>query len=93
MAKLSPKDFARYSTEHGKPITEAKLAQLRGLPDGGGLPFYKESDDSKFVWYDTDDFDKWSPEEKSKQPTKPLKKYTSTRESEEDLKKVALLCG
>jgi hypothetical protein len=80
MAKLSPKDFARYSTEHGKPITEAKLAQLRGLPDGGGLPFYKESDDSKFVWYDTDDLDKWSPEAKSKQPTGPMKKYSSTAE-------------
>ena len=78
--KLNPKDAARYLTEHGKPITEAKLGQLRGLPDGGGLPFYKESDDSKFVWYDTDDLDKWSPEEKSKQPTGPIKKYSSTAE-------------
>lgn len=78
--KLNPKDAARYLTEHGKPITEAKLGQLRGLPDGGGLPFYKESDDSKFVWYDTDDLDKWSPEEKFKQPNGPMKKYSSTAE-------------
>jgi hypothetical protein len=56
---LSPKQAAHYLTEHGKPITEQKLAQLRGLPDGGGLPFYKESDDSKFVWYNTDDLDVW----------------------------------
>ena len=43
--KLSPKDAARYLTEHGKPITVTALGNLRGLPDGGGLPFYKESDD------------------------------------------------
>jgi hypothetical protein len=78
--KLSPKDGAKYRTEQGKPITEAKLAQLRALPDGGGLPFYKEDDDSKFVWYDTDDLDLWNPEEKSRQPTRPMKRYTSTSE-------------
>ena len=77
--KLNPKDAARYLTEHGKPITESKLAQLRA-PPGGGPPFYKESDASKNVWYDTDDLDKWNPEEKSKQPTGPMKKYTSTAE-------------
>ena len=78
--KLRPKDLVRYSIEQNKPITEAKLAQLRALPDGGGLPFYKESDDSKFIWYDTDDYDAWNPEENSYGPSGPMKKYTSTVE-------------
>ena len=56
---LNPKEAAKYLTEHGKPITESKLGQLRA-PPGGGPPFYKESDDSKFVWYDTDELDAWS---------------------------------
>jgi hypothetical protein len=78
--KLNPKDLVRYSIEHRKPITESKLAQLRAEKDGGGLPFYKESDDSKFIWYDTDDFDAWKPEEKKSGPSGPMKKYTSTAE-------------
>jgi hypothetical protein len=73
--KLNPKDAARYQTEHGKPITESKLAQLR---KGGGPPFYKE-DDGKYIWYDTDDLDAWTPEKKSRQ-SRPMTKYSSTAE-------------
>jgi hypothetical protein len=72
--KLSPKDLARYSIEHGKPITEAKLGQLRGT--GEGPEFYKE-DGGKRIWYDPDDFDKWNPIEKK---PKPMTKYSSTAE-------------
>jgi hypothetical protein len=77
--KLNPKDAARYLTEHGKPITESKLAQLRALPDGGGLPFYKE-EGRKPIWYDTDDLDAWNPDDKPSGPSGPMKKYTSTSE-------------
>jgi hypothetical protein len=72
---LNTKDAARYLTEHGKPITESKLNQLRN-PPGGGPDFYKE-DDGKYVWYDTDDLDAWNPTEKK---PRPMTKYKSTAE-------------
>jgi hypothetical protein len=76
--KIRPKAAARYLTEHGKPITESKLGQLRNT--GGGPPFYKEDGRSKPVWYDTDDLDVWNPEDKPSGPSGPMTKYTSTSE-------------
>ena len=75
--KLNTKDAARYLTEHGKPITEAKLNQLRS---GGGPAFYKE-DGGKYIWYDTDDLDAWSPTTHGPSPgARPMTKYSSTSE-------------
>ena len=74
MSKLNPKDTVTHLTEQGKPITETTLSQLRTT--GGGPPFYKE-DNGKYIWYDTDDLDEWSP---MKKIPKPMTKYNSTRE-------------
>jgi hypothetical protein len=75
--KLNPKDAAKYLTEHGKPITESKLASLRSTK-GAGPEFYKE-DDGKYIWCDTDDLDAWNPENKTRQ-SRPMTKYKSTAE-------------
>jgi hypothetical protein len=74
MTLLNPTQAAQYLTDHGKPIEKSKLATLRN--NGGGPSFLKE-DDGKFVWYDTDDLDGWSPMEKK---PKPMTKYNSTSE-------------
>ena len=68
---LNPKDAAKYLIANGKPMTEAKLNQ-----SGGGPPFYKE-DGGKYIWYNTDDLDNWSPINKT---PKRMTKYNSISE-------------
>jgi hypothetical protein len=73
VSKINTKDAAKYLNERGIPITETTLNQLR---KGGGPPFYKENG-GKYIWYDTEDLDVWSPMKKS---PKPMTKYNSTSE-------------